>query len=320
MCISPFHLKDSTGTIWQTVPCGQCLECRIARTRDWKYRMKFELTSWSSASFVTLTYDDEHLPTNRSLIKEDLQKYFKRLRYYLSEKYGKDYRIKYFACGEYGDKLQRPHYHAIIFGVGPVTDREIIQKSWNKCKWQFLSSSSIGNVTDDSIQYVSGYIQKKQLGKANTEKYEKMGLLPPFQICSQGLGLQFLMSHADLFREQGCIKDKGKNIPLPRYYKKKLDFKATDGYVELVENMRERNRKDREDLELLVKGNLSVLVPDFWKQWQVIRTQYPSVTPEQALEQGLITDTQLLSSYIRFHRAESLANKHRLLVKSRKGV
>lgn len=244
MCISPFHLKDASGTVWQTVPCGQCLECRIARTRDWKYRMKFELTSWSSASFVTLTYDDNHLPPNKSLIKADLQKFIKRLRFQLTEKYGKDYRIKYFACGEYGDKFGRPHYHTIIFGVHPENDRALIQSCWKFCQWYKLSHKSIGNVTEDSINYVAGYIQKKQLGKANTDKYEKLGLLPPFQLCSQGLGLEFLLKHQDMFRQDGCIKDKGRNIPLPRYYKKKWTSKirkAIKGLLRKCESITSKN-------------------------------------------------------------------------------
>lgn len=82
--------------------------------------------------------------------------------------------------------------------------------------------------------------------------------------------------------------------------------------------MREHNKQEWSDIEQMVKDNPSVLVKDFWREWNNVRTQCPTITPEMALEQGLVSDTRLLSSYIRFHRAESLSNKHRLNVKSRR--
>lgn len=84
--------------------CGHCLACKIQRSREWSFRLSVEASYWKDASFLTLTYNDENLPPDGSLVKADLQKFFKRLRKDLANP------IKYYACGEYGDRFKRPHY------------------------------------------------------------------------------------------------------------------------------------------------------------------------------------------------------------------
>lgn len=105
------------------VPCGKCMACRIARSREWTTRLIHELSYWDKASFVTLTYDNEHLPSDNSLSVRHWQLFMKRLR-----KQVEPLKIKYFASGEYGDKFGRPHYHAIIFGLDFIRDAEVIRK------------------------------------------------------------------------------------------------------------------------------------------------------------------------------------------------
>ena len=88
----PLTLENS-----MIVPCGKCISCRIQKTSEWAIRLMLELPMWNyEASFITLTYDDEHLPKDLSLKPKDLTDFWKRLR----KDYGKP--IKYFACGEYG--------------------------------------------------------------------------------------------------------------------------------------------------------------------------------------------------------------------------
>jgi len=94
------------------VPCGKCMHCRVAKRREWSLRMLHELDEHEDSIFITLTYDEDNVPENMSLRKADLQKFFKRLRKALGDR-----TIKYFACGEYGDKTERLHYHSIIFGL-----------------------------------------------------------------------------------------------------------------------------------------------------------------------------------------------------------
>lgn len=101
-CSKPIFLKEKG----LEVPCGKCINCRVSRSREWTIRLMNELQYYKTSLFVTLTYDDEHLPSDNGLHISDLQKYFKRLRRDLDYSNRK---IKYFACGEYGDQFGRPH-------------------------------------------------------------------------------------------------------------------------------------------------------------------------------------------------------------------
>jgi len=101
------------------VPCGQCIGCRLEKSRQWAIRCVHESKCHDDNIFVTLTYNNENLPKDGSLCLADLQKFMKRLR----KKYGAG--IRYFACGEYGEKLKRPHYHVCIFGLNfPMRDKK----------------------------------------------------------------------------------------------------------------------------------------------------------------------------------------------------
>lgn len=101
-CANPLILKVNGNT--HVFGCGHCLACKLQRSREWAFRLNCEAHYWKEAAFITLTYDNDNLPKDNSLHKEDLQKFWKRLRKDL------DKPIKYFACGEYGDRFKRPHY------------------------------------------------------------------------------------------------------------------------------------------------------------------------------------------------------------------
>ena len=107
-CTSPYWLKKEQFE----VPCGHCIADRIAYSREWTVRLMHELDDWDRAGFVTLTYDNEHLPCDGSISKDVMQKFLKRFRKRLDGA-----KIKYFLCGEYGDPKNtfRPHYHHYIF-------------------------------------------------------------------------------------------------------------------------------------------------------------------------------------------------------------
>ncbi len=125
MCLNPHYLdrdghyiesnyRGKKGEMYQIlaiVPCGTCSECRSLKSNNWVIRNTYESKSYDNIAFITLTYkDNPHF-----LIKKDLQDFFKRLRSYLSyNKLNSD--IRYFACGEYGEKRGRPHYHIILYG------------------------------------------------------------------------------------------------------------------------------------------------------------------------------------------------------------
>lgn len=171
-----------------------------------------ELVYWDKANFTTLTYNDDNLPVNFSLKKTDLQLFFKRLRM----NYGNP--IKYFACGEYGDTTERPHYHSIIFGISNTQqDQDLIQKTWP------YGFTSVGYASPESIRYTAQYIDKKFSGDLAEIEYIQRGREPVFRIGSQGLGKRFLIDYRDRFLRDGYVSQFGVKHSLPRYYIKLLN-------------------------------------------------------------------------------------------------
>lgn len=129
-CYSPlkgFRNKENGGIVFKRshiageameVACGQCIGCREDRSKMWAGRIAHEAQMWPENCFITLTYDEEHMPRlwtggPGTLVKEHFQKFMKRLRKRFSPQ-----KIRYYQCGEYGDKLQRPHFHACMFNLG----------------------------------------------------------------------------------------------------------------------------------------------------------------------------------------------------------
>lgn len=205
----------------------------------------YELSEYidKGASFVTLTYDDEHLPKNFGLQPKDLQDFWKRLRKNLGS-YG--VKIKYRACGEYGDKekkyigsngvaLGRPHYHAIVYGLDDVNPlhREVLARSWGLCD-PYLFEASRGKdsamlpVCREDIAYVCGYVQKKLLGDESEKVYGDR--TPPFSRSSQGLGLSFALSpeEKEKLLNLGYATLNGQKIAIPRYLRDKLGIEQFD--------------------------------------------------------------------------------------------
>lgn len=187
------------------------MACRIQHTREWAVRLIHELDYHSKASFTTLTYDDDHFPKAGSLVKRDLQLFFKRLR-----RSGKEFR--YYACGEYGGKFSRPHYHIIFFGQSFLEkDDPVLREVW---PYGFNYS---GTVTYDSCRYVAGYCIDKLNGPMADTVYGSNER--PFQLQSKGLGKQWCDSHASEIVSGKEFTSLGRPIGLPAYYKRRLDYK-----------------------------------------------------------------------------------------------
>lgn len=227
-CLHPILVRGNT------VPCYQCINCRINRSTAWKTRLLYELENWSDASFITLTYSTEGLidlerrtgePVN-CLNKAELQNFFKRLRKRLKIP------IKYYAVGEYGTKRKRCHFHAIVFGVSPWLEshRTAIANAWlPRCEeWQFDASrgdkSAIQNVTPYDIEYVTGYVTEKLTGSLGVKEYGKR--TPPFSIMSKGLGLDFAAKNEKRLRKGWTYTPNGKRVNLPRYFRDKLGIES----------------------------------------------------------------------------------------------
>lgn len=227
-CAKPLVVKTRKGYV--EVPCGNCILCRIARTREWSTRLQMENSCWNESVFLTLTYDDDHVPYTNcgrlTLRKKDLQLFFKRLRESLyrdlvasnpslpSSVLRSRVKLKYFACGEYGDHTFRPHYHAIVFGVGP-SKLALFQSLW---PFGFVS---VGGVSPESIRYVTGYVRKKLVKLSSSPDDCCLRSFPSFQIQSQGLGLAFYDNFKDVIRKRCSVRIAGHNESIPRYFLKK---------------------------------------------------------------------------------------------------
>lgn len=192
-CTNPIRLgaRQGGGPRFELqVPCGKCLACRISRSREWATRIVHEKDCHEESCFITITYDAVNLPNDGSIHKSELQKFIKRLRKYLDKK------IKYFACGEYGELYGRPHYHAIIFGLGIEEAKEVLPIVWKK------GLNHVGTVTYDSARYVADYVFKSYNGEKAKEVYGDKQ--PPFVLMSKGLGKDWaLKNEAQIKKKSG---------------------------------------------------------------------------------------------------------------------
>lgn len=253
LCLEPFFL-ESQG---HTVNCGHCRSCRLARRHEWAMRITHELKDYSYRGvFVTLTLSNENLPANYSLDKSHLQKFFKRLRKALSKgtytyvanpeaKRREDRyktitfaktRIKYFACGEYCPTTQRPHYHAVILGLDSG-HRELIFRAWGLCKYAYYDFKVL--TSEKAISYVSGYTSKKIGAFYNVRFKKQTGRIPPFQLSSLGFGKNYALSRAAQFRRCPTLMVNGRQMLLPRYYRKVLGI-TSDVIKPILEKQFER--------------------------------------------------------------------------------
>ena len=156
------------------VPCGQCVGCRLERSRQWAVRIMHEAQLHEDNCFVTSTYDDEHLPADGSLNRRHFQLFMKRLR--------KRFRgVSYFHCGEYGDENGRPHYHAILMGcdfrdrvlwcTGPSGDPSYTSESLSVL-WPY-GLATVGDCSQKSAAYCARYCLKKVNGDLAVEHYKR---------------------------------------------------------------------------------------------------------------------------------------------------
>lgn len=233
------------------VPCGNCISCRLAYSKDWANRCTLEALQYDYNYFVTLTYDDDHLKYgelgNATICKDDLDSFIHNLREKFRLKYN-HVGLRYFYCQEYGDSTFRPHAHLILFNCPlpdlvdffPQSDGSVIRQK-NKMTGDLYQYSQlikdcwpngnilIANCNWNTNAYVSRYILKKQKGK-NAKVYTKqLGVVPPYIRMSTrpGIGLKYFENNKEsLIDNPYIILPRDHKAPLismiPRYYKKKI--------------------------------------------------------------------------------------------------
>ncbi len=210
--------------------------------------------------FLTLTYNDKNLPDDGSLVKKDFQDFMKRLRKKICRyfHYNRDWirhsvcvnPIRYYHCGEYGEKLGRPHYHALIFGYefpdlkfwreinGQILwTSKLLEKTWDK------GFCSVGAVTFASAAYVARYIMKKQNGPTSIDHYvdKQTGMLrlPEYTTMSRkpGLGFTWYQKYgdSDCHNEDFIPLLGGKKTKVPRYYDVLLSENDPEAHADIKE-------------------------------------------------------------------------------------
>lgn len=244
-CTSPL----SVGFPSRTVPCGKCISCRVNRTNDWAVRIMHEAVSCSS-SYITLTYNDDNLPENGTLVKSDFQNFMKLLRRRL------DVKVRFFGSGEYGDQFSRPHYHIIILGYDfpdkylfkmykgkPLYRSPFLEGVWTK------GFSTVEDVSIESARYCAKYTVKYLTGeRANVYKDKK--IIPEFSLQSRrpGLGYDMASRNVEIFKNNNFIFLGGKRYPIPRYYRKKF-------FTDIENNERQKIAVDEEIKKVLTFDN-----------------------------------------------------------------
>lgn len=185
------------------LPCRKCLECTSSRAREWSIRCQLESEQFTDNYFVTLTYNDNNIKFNKvwsfesdlpkyvpTLVKEDTFKFMKSLRQNFKRCKNHD-GIRFFMCGEYGEKRYRPHYHYILFNL-PLDDLEFIgnsktgiplyrsrflERSWNK------GFVTVQKFSIECARYVAQYCTKKlnkcdNLKQGRDDEFINMSRMP----------------------------------------------------------------------------------------------------------------------------------------------
>jgi hypothetical protein len=220
-----------------TIACGQCIGCRLERSRQWAIRCVHESSLYENNCFITLTFSPEELQKREnpwSLDVRDFQLFMKRLR----KKFGDN--IRFFHCGEYGDYGGRPHYHACLFNFD-FPDKKLwnivngsrlyVSESLQKL-WPY-GFSTIGDVTFESAAYVARYIMKKVTGDGAEEHYywaddltgEMHPLKPEYITMSRrpGIGKGWFDKYANDVYPSDFITINGKKCKPPKFYDKIME-------------------------------------------------------------------------------------------------
>jgi len=247
-----FNTNDGYIDMPVELPCGQCIGCRLEKSRQWALRCVHENSLHQDSCFLTLTYDENNLPYDGGLDKTHFQKFMKRYR-----KHVEPQKIRFFHCGEYGDETKRPHYHALIFGHD-FEDKQLHRQNANKDNlyisdtlatlWPY-GFSLIGAITFESAAYVARYIMKKQTGEKAKEHYTRIDpdtgeffeIEPEYTTMSRrpGIGQGWYEKYGKETYRDDFIIQRGMKMQPPKYY----DEQYPD--IKVIKSKRIRRAKEK---------------------------------------------------------------------------
>lgn len=244
--------KNPLDSRFWLIPCNKCEGCRLSKSQDWATRAYLQHKLYPVGIFLTLTYNNKHLPKNRTLVKKDLQNFFKRLRNHTNK------HISYLACGEYGPKTIRPHYHCAIYNYKPTDLKtykmnhtedmlytsKTVERIWGK------GYVIIGELSYESTAYIARYVVKKAFGITN-ELHIKNKREPEFILTSRRPALaDEIRKHPiwERIKKNGNVLVKTKNgviaRPIPQYLRKKWkDFENREEYFKQLQENHKANVK-----------------------------------------------------------------------------
>ena len=257
------------------VNCGKCEYCRKLWINDWATRLQMQKQMSYLTLCMTLTYNQENLPISENgcptLSKDDIQKFFKRVRKTISKDY-KDVSIQYFISGEYGSSYLRPHYHLILYintnnkSYTKYDFQTICLDKWKKGYIDFKPTSNL------SVRYLAKYMGKT----TGVSEYAESNNLPlPFILMSRrpAIGAKYLEIGNNFEQHFKSLEDCKIHLPglgsylipryirrkvtehLPKEYKKQYYQKLIDKQIEeyenkILENCRTSDRSDYYTVQL----------------------------------------------------------------------
>ena len=263
-----FNVAEGYRDMEVKVPCGQCIGCRLEKSRQWAIRCIHEASLHEKNCFITLTYNDEHLDPMMSLNKRDFQLFMKRLR----KRFGAG--IRFFQCGEYGSLNQRPHHHACLFGFD-FPDKKLwrvnngvplYRSAELERLWPF-GFSTVGEVTFESAAYVARYVLKKVNGEKaflhyavyDEETGEYLGQRQPEYITMSrrpGIGRGWIEKYmSDVYPQDYVVIRKGLKCRPPAYYDRIYDLTNPEEFaiIKVRRQIKARKNPDNTPQRLRVK-------------------------------------------------------------------
>lgn len=288
-CIAPIKLanRDKTSPLgWDVVPCGKCEPCLNRRISSWAFRLSQQNKISNNAHFITFTYAHPPLSNNAlpTLKKRDFQNFLKRLRKILptepyikkNGKTGHRTTLKYYCCGEYGTRTQRPHYHAIMFNI-PINILPELTNLWGHGHIQ------IDPCNMATISYTIGYL-KKPFTRLKSTTINNLTIHDDrerhFSNMSKNLGINYINRQTIKYHksrlEAFARQPSGQIIPLPRYYRDKI---FTDDEKLLINQA--IHEANKEDFEKLFNSNYNTKL-----QWTENKRRQQA--KKQRLERNLI--------------------------------
>jgi len=203
--------------------CGQCPRCLSKRKNSWVFRLKQEQKVSTSSAFLTLTYANTPTSMNGfpTLKTKDLQDFHKRLRTHIDRNYEKN-KIRYYACGEYGTRTFRPHYHSIMMNLPKdyLTNPELIASIWGHGHVYVAPSNG------KTIQYVAKYVMKsnEDYNTVCTDTGLIVDIEKEFSLMSKGLGKNYMTPQVIRWHKETLTTLVGSEhkMSLPRYYRDRI--------------------------------------------------------------------------------------------------